>query len=161
MDALVRIVFEISGDRQIERDLLRLGDRAGDVSPAFDRIVDLWADETARQFDTEGQHGSGGWQPLSESYAAWKARHYPGRRILERSFALEDSLTNRGDPNMIVQIAPQELAWGTRIAYAGAHQNPSPGSRLPRRRPVEFTEAARRATVKVLQRFVLTGEVGP
>jgi hypothetical protein len=58
---------------------------------------------------------------------------------------------------MIAQIGRDELAWGSRIGYGAAHQNPQPGSPLPRRRPVEFTEAARRRTVKILQRYLVTG----
>jgi phage gpG-like protein len=155
----VRIVFEISGDRQIERELLRVSDRAGDVSPAFDRIIDLWVDETAEQFATEGAHASGGWAPLAQSTLRRKtARLFTGG-ILHESGSLERSLTDRGDANMIVEVSPDEVAWGSRVDYAQFHQTGT--TRMPRRRPVEFTEGARRETVRILQRFVITGEVAP
>jgi phage gpG-like protein len=153
----VRIVFEISGDRQIERELLRIGDRAADASPAFDRIIDLWASETAQQFQSEGAHASGGWAPLAPSTLARKRTLFGGGRILHETGTLESSLTDRGDPNMIVQISRDEVAWGSRVGYEKFHQTGT--SRMPRRRPVEFTEAARRETVRILQRWFITGEL--
>lgn len=153
----MRLVLDIAGDKQVERELLRVAGDVGDVSPALNRIVDLWIDETGQQFDTQGFHGSGGWAPLTPGYAAEKAKRFPGRGILHRTFALQQSLTDRGDPNMIVQIGRDELAWGTKVPYATFHQLGT--RRMPRRRPVELTERARQQTVRILQRFIITGEV--
>lgn len=155
----MKILFQVAGDVQIEREILRVGQRAADVAPAFDRIVDLWINETGLQFDTAGRHGSGGWRPLKPETIREKQRQGLDNGILRRTLALEDSLTHRGDGNMLLEIGPQELVWGSKLPYAEAHQKPRPGSRLPQRRPVEFTEEARRETVRILQRFILTGEV--
>lgn len=157
----MRLLFEVSGDRQIERELLRFGERAGDMTPAFDRIVDLFADETADQFDTAGVHASGGWQPLRPATSREKERLGVNNGILRRTFALEDSLTHRGDPNMLLEVGPDELVWGSQLPYARYHQNPGPGSHLPRRRPIELTEGARRSAVRILQRYLMSGEVAP
>jgi hypothetical protein len=121
----VRIVFEISGDRQIERELLRIGDRAADASPAFDRIIDLWASETAQQFQSEGAHASGGWAPLAPSTLARKRTLFGGGRILHQTGTLESSLTDRGDPNMIVQISRDEVAWGSRGSATRSSTRPA------------------------------------
>jgi hypothetical protein len=158
---LVRILFEVSGDRQLDRDILRVGDRARDMSPAFERVADPWIEETAVQFATEGRHASGGWKPLKDSTVAAKRREHLRPEILRAHDRLMRSLTSptQTDPNMILKIRPGELDYGSKLPYAGAHQNPKPGNPLPRRRPVEFTEKTRRDTIKILQRYLITGEV--
>jgi phage gpG-like protein len=156
----MRIVFEVAGDVQVNRDILRVGAYARDARPAFAAIADLIMDETALQFATQGAHASGGWAPLKPATIAEKERAgFGSRGILERTLRLEESLTVKGDPDMILDIRPDELAFGSRVPYAGAHQNPKPGSHLPQRRPVELTEEARRTFIKILQRWIITGEV--
>lgn len=157
----MRIVFELAGEKQIARDILRVGDRGTDMRPAFHSTADFWMLETERNFESEGRHASGGWTPLNPDYLARKLAHRPrlDPRILHATLALFDSLTVEGDENQVLTIRKNELTYGSRLPYAAAHQRPRPGSRLPRRRPVEFTEAARRQTVKILQRYVMTGEV--
>ncbi len=50
-----------------------------------------------------------------------------------------------------------ELDYGSKLPYAEFHQR---GTRkMPQRRPVEFTESARRNTIKILQRYLITGEL--
>lgn len=153
----MQIVFEISGEKQVNRELLRIGEYAGDAQPAFSAIADLIMDETAEQFATEGRHASGGWKPLAESTLREKARlGFGSRGILERTLALERSLTERGNANQILETTPDSLTFGTSLRYGDYHQL---GRGVPQRRPVELTESARRQVVKILQRWVLTGEV--
>lgn len=155
----MRFDFEIAGDKQVSRRLLRLGEYAGDASPVFSSIADYMMDETAAQFDSQGGHASGGWEKLKPKTVAAKARRGLDPRILHAHGFLELSLTHRGDSNQILRISADELVFGSKLPYAGAHQNPRPGSPLPRRRPIEFTEGARREIVKRIQRYVITGEV--
>lgn len=155
----MRIVFEVAGDKQINREILRVGEHAGDARPAFSAIADYIMAETAEQFATAGGHASGGWKPLKPATILEKQRLHQDNGILRRSLALEHSLTLRGDPNQILDVGRDELVFGSRLPYAGAHQNPRPGSRLPQRRPVELTSEARNRIVKVLQRWIMTGEV--
>lgn len=155
----MRIVLEISGDKQLERELLRVGDRAIEAKPALESIADYWMRLTVLQFNTEGRHASGGWRPLKPETLRRKAAAGLDMRILRATGALFDSLTDRDDPELILNVSETELEYGSRLPYAGAHQNPSPGSKLPQRRPVELTENARRESVKTLQRWIFTGEV--
>lgn len=156
----VRIVFEVAGDRQINREILHIGEHAGDAAPAFSAIADYMMNETAEQFATQGQHASDGWAPLKFSTLREKQKAgFGSRGILERTLALEDSLTRRKDPNQVLEIRPDSLIWGSKLPYALVHQRPKPGNPLPRRRPIEFTETARKNIVRILQRYVITGEV--
>lgn len=154
----MRFTFDVVGDKLVEREILRVGLHAKDARPAFESIADYMMAETRQQFSSEGRHASGGWKPLKAATLRAKARRGLDPRILHARGALERSLTSRGDPAQILQIRPQELVFGSRLAYAAAHQRPKPTSRLPQRRPLQFTEQAKRHIVKVLQRWLVTGE---
>lgn len=154
----MRLVFEVAGDKLIERELLRFGEYAQNATPAFEAIGGLMMDETGRQFDTEGAHASGGWAPLAQSTIRRREhRGYVPIVILHQTGALKRSLTERDAPHQIFNAGPQELVFGSRLPYAVYHQRGTPA--MPRRRPLEFTEPAKRQMVKIIQRYIVTGEV--
>jgi Phage virion morphogenesis family len=139
----VIISFEISGDKQIERELLRFAERADDMMPAFEKLYDSFLGLERRQFDTQGRSGSGGWAPLKPRTVAAKARHDLDPRIMRATERLRRSLTNRTSPDAIKQIGPDSFFFGTRVPYAGYHQNPSAASRLPELRSMSPVSVGR------------------
>lgn len=147
-----RISWQFFGEAQLDRTLERVVLAAADASPAFEVIADQFLVAEQQQFATEGGFGSGGWAPLSDDYARWKARHYPGSKILHRTGELERSLTV--GPEIRV-IEPHMMIIGSAVEYGAFHQTGT--ERMPRRRPVELPEPLRRAWVKTLQRWILTG----
>jgi phage gpG-like protein len=147
----LRLSLEVFGEKVIDRTLADLADRGTDLSPAFEAVADEFIEAERRQFATEGGFGSGGWAPLSPAYGAWKARHYPGKPILQREGDLWRSLTQ--GPAVRV-IKSDYLALGSDVEYGKYHQA---GDGVPRRRPVELPESTRRTMVKLMQRFVVTG----
>lgn len=149
----MRFTFTIEGETQIDRTLARFADNIGDASPLWDILADRFVKLEARQFKSEGAYGSGGWAALSPRYAAWKAKAYPGKPILERTGALKGSLTRR--PLGIEVLTPKSMTIGSGIDYGKFHQ--AGGGRLPQRRPVELPEGERRYWVGLIQRFVATG----
>lgn len=155
----MKLIFEVAGDKLIERDLLRISGRTIKAKPAFDAIGGLMIEETRIQFASEGHHASGGWKPLKDATLAEKRLHGFRPEILRRTDALLDSLTVRGDTHMIFEATESGLTFGSKLRYAGVHQNPRPGNPLPRRRPLEFTEATKNRCVKILQAYLFTGEV--
>lgn len=155
----MNLQFAIAGDVQIDRKILRVAGRMVDARPAFVAIGNLLIDETKEQFDTEGQHASGGWKPLKEATVERKRRLGLRLEILQETGSLIDSLTAKGDPNMVFKPTRSQIEFGSKLPYAEAHQNPKPGSHLPRRRPIELTERARRESVRILQRYLITGVV--
>lgn len=150
----VDLTLRFYGEAQIDRTLARFADNVSDARPAWEALADRFAKAESRQFRSEGAYGSGGWAPLSPRYAAWKARAYPGKPILERTGDLKRSLTER--PFGIEVIEPGFMVLGSAIRYGEYHQ--SGGPNLPRRRPIELPESERREWVKVLQRFIVTGK---
>lgn len=149
----VRLTFAVFGDTQIDRTLEAIDDRADDLRPAFEHLRARFLRVEQRQFASQGRY-SGGWPPLSPKYATWKARHYPGKTILRRTDELFRSLT---EGPQIAVIEPGYMVLGSSVRYGEYHQAGS--GRLPRRRPVELSEAERREWVKVLQSFIRTGSV--
>ena len=148
----MRFTFSIEGDVQIDRTLARFADNVGDATPLWDALATRFTRIEARQFKSEGAYGSGGWPSLSPNYAAWKARHYPGKPILERTGDLKDSLTRR--PLGIEVIEPGYMVLGSGIPYLRYHQR---GEGLPQRRAVELPESERRTWGRLIHRFIVTG----
>lgn len=147
---MLRINFEIEGEKQVSRALGLLIDHTSDLRPVWPRIRDDFIANERKQFSSEGRHGSGGWTPLSAKYAAWKARVAPGKPILELSGALRQSLT--GGSGFIYRTGRQSLAIGTKIPHARYHQTGT--RRMPRRAPVELTEAQKTSWMKILHEYI-------
>ena len=150
----VRIRLEFFGDVQLDRTLARVSAAASDLTPAWEVLAERFGRLERRQFAGEGAF-SGGWAPLSEDYREWKELHYPGKPILEREGDLKRSLTVR--PFGVEVITPERIVVGSDVDYGEWHQHGT--DRMPRRRPVEFPEAERREWAKVIQRFIITGNV--
>lgn len=151
----VRFTFTVEGEAQIDRTLARFADNVSDALPLWDKLADRFASIERRQFASEGGYGSGGWPALSPRYAAWKARHYPGKPILERDGELKRSLTVR--PFGVEVLTPSSMTVGSGIDYGRFHQQGA--GNLPQRRPVELPESERRTWVRLIQRFIVTGNV--
>ena len=151
----LRLQLEVFGDVQLDRELLRFSGRVTDLRPVWEALAADFEAIEAGQFNSQGARGSGGWQPLAESTVRQKARHPEwDQRILHRTLALRNSLTDAGAPGAVRQIAPAEMLVGSTVAYGVFHQQ---GKGVPRRRPVELTAADRRRWVKAVQQYVVTG----
>lgn len=71
-----------------------------------------------------GQFGSGHWAPLSRRYAAWKAKAFPGKGILEATGRLRGSLRWQGSgpgPGGFFDAQPTFALAGTRVPYGRHH----------------------------------------
>lgn len=157
----MELTIDIFGDKQFARRLLRVGENAGDMSPAFEDIhTDFLRIERA-QFSSEGGYASGGWRPLAASTLDFKLRMGFDPRILHRTRLMRRSLTYKNQPGHIKEIGPDEMKVGTRVVsakgypYPRVHQLGSAKNSTPRRRVVELTHADRRKWVKILQRHLL------
>ena len=149
----MRVSISITGDVQVERKLLRLGDRAANASVVFSQIADKLMDWTDEQFRSEGARASGGWEELAPSTV--RAKGHEG--ILVDTGDLYNALVNRGDANQILDINDDEMRYGADLDYLIYHQRGT--DRMPQRRPIEFTEFDRREIVRDLQAFIMTGRV--
>jgi len=153
----VRFQLEVLGETQIDRTFLRMSDAARNLSPMFDKIVKELQEVEKLQFESEGEYGSGGWAPLAESTIERKAREGWNEGILRATDALMNSLTTDG-AGSIVEVASDYLRYGTSIPYAPFHQSGT-AVPMPQRRVVQLPEGERRSLVRIVQRYIMTGEL--
>jgi phage gpG-like protein len=150
---MVIVSVDVFGEKQVERELLRLSDAAMDMRPAGARFMEYMRSVERQQFDSEGRTGSGGWAPLKPRTAAQKAARGLDPRILRAHDELRKSLTNKGHPNHIEQISADEFFFATRDPKAKFHQG---GTRkMPARRVIDLAERNRRKIVKIVQEHLI------
>lgn len=152
---MLHVELAAAGDVQVNRRLLRTGRHAAHPQPAFQHLADYFISEETDQFASEGGHASGGWAPLAAS--TQERKEGPG--ILDESGELRRSYTDRGDPNMLLDITDDYLLYGSQDPKAKFHQRGT--SRMPQRRALELAERARQHSVRILQLWITRGELLP
>lgn len=152
----MKLIYSVHGEDIIQRDLMRFGIRAGNARPAFLAIAKDMMDAMESQFDTQGAHASGGWEPLKEATLKAKAKAGLDPRILHATLALRNSLTGTGGDNVLI-ASDESLTFGSQLFYAGFHQTGT--VHMAQRRPLEFTEIEKRGFVKTLQRYIIEGDM--
>jgi phage gpG-like protein len=150
----VRIDFDIFGEEQVSRELLRFSAHAGNAQPAFHKIAGDMREQIAEQFESEGGRGSGGWAPLAETTLAAKAARGLDPHILQATHSLMESLTSTGGDH-IERVTDDSLLFGSSDPKGKFHQKGT--TRMPARKPVDFTELDRRSFVRTLQRYIVDG----
>ncbi|GAB3535414.1 hypothetical protein GCM10027403_12990 [Arthrobacter tecti] len=114
--------FEGAGFDPFTAMLERFGFNVQNAAPAFEKMADHQAGVWRGAFRSEGASmKEGPWDPLNPDYGGWKARHFPGRGILELTGELKDSLTQR--PFSVEVINDHQMIIGTAVEYASYHQD--------------------------------------
>lgn len=133
-----------------------------DWRPAFTDIANLFRKHEKRHLDSQGASTGEKFEALSDRYAAWKERNFPGRPILVLRGTLREALTKKGAPgslelktakSMVVGINPAYTTpQGVRLeTYVRAH---SRGDGVPRRPPIRYDPTVHTSKLKGL---ALTG----
>ncbi|MFN3652226.1 MAG: hypothetical protein ACK47B_21825 [Armatimonadota bacterium] len=134
--------FNVAGEVQFRRELPGLVARLQDWTPAFERIAEHFREHMAEVFASEGSaNAAGKWRDLSPRYAAWKAKHYPGKTILVREGVLQRALTRRNAKGSLRRIGKNTLTVGARVRTPNGrwdlgliHQEGSSDGRVPQRK---------------------------
>ena len=89
----------------------RIGQLSESLMDDFDwaSLAPVVAEAADRIFASEGR---GGWPQLSEAYARWKSKHYPGKGILELTGAYRKAATQVGAPHNVVEVGDDHLTYG-------------------------------------------------
>jgi hypothetical protein len=88
------------------------------------QFIPRYLNQVQQNFETEGElSAKAGWPSLEPDYEAWKARHFPGTKILERRRRLRESLSpsGLGSRDQVLEARPTSLRLGTRLPYAKFH----------------------------------------
>jgi len=99
------------------RDLKLIAERARDVRPAMEGIIDRIYDAAAKQFDSQGAYARTPWPANAESTVERKARLGLDPRVLHATLDLRDSLTHPGGSNFAF-AQHNGLIFGTAVEYA-------------------------------------------
>lgn len=149
---MLTVTFTILGDVVLARALSRFGEGVRDFRPVWEQIRNDFVRIEGEQFDSEGSRGGEPWAPLSPTYAAWKARHFPGQPIMRLTMELWSQLAV--GTGLFVDSGPMQLRMYPTLARAGIHQQGSPMTNLPARRLVALTEEDKMGWMKMIQNFV-------
>ncbi len=150
---MFRFRMVVAGEVEMDRGLARFTDGIADWRPIWPVFGDNFYAHLRQTFATEGDAGPGRWAPLSEKYAEWKARRFPGRPILERTGRLVASLTGPKAPGSIFKATPQSLTVGSEIPYGIYHQTGT--DRMPQRKEIALPEAAKREMMRIAQMYLI------
>jgi phage gpG-like protein len=146
-----KLRFAVAGAHEVLRTFSRWTEGVEDLGPAFETITEDFYQISADQFESEGRYGSGGWVALSPRYAAWKAKAYPGAKVLEREGWLKGALTGQNDYR-IREIGKHELQMGANLPYGLYHQTGT--RRMPARPPIQLTEVDKTRWAKIVHKYL-------
>jgi len=153
----IQLRFAVEGDVMVSRVFDTMGQKITDISPALKEMADSFYRHMTDVFENEGAVDKRPiWHPLSPSYRRWKAKHYPGAKILHLTGALEDSLTKKGDSHAVMTITKTEMKVGTDLPYAMAHQKGVVRGNyiLPERKIIELTDSVKKEWTSIMHRFL-------
>jgi phage gpG-like protein len=158
-----RMAVELEGDEKVIHDLTKAAERAKDARPAMRKVREIMEGANRRQFETSGAYLGESWAQLAPGTLARKARKGQDSRILRASGVLEASLSGgkgrRGGATRTSARAGTSI-WYAVFAKAGT-KNAGQGASAPARPIVGFSKADRRKAIRVVEKFLATGEVFP
>ena len=117
---MIKLSGTLINDKRFPRFVVNISERLKNWRSFWvERFIPWYQGEIQQNFETEGELTRNGWPDLSPAYAAWKARHFPGRKIMERTRRLRQSMAvGAAGPDTVIQVRPLEAAVGTRVPYA-------------------------------------------
>ena len=97
-------------------------------------LAPLIAEAADNIFASEGR---GAWPQLSEAYARWKAKNYPGKGILELTGAYRTAVTQIGSAHNVLETTDNSLTYGVEgLDYPVFHESGT--NRLPARPVIDL-----------------------
>lgn len=140
---LTNVRFNVLGEEQYVRGFELMAQEAADLSEPLEDAGEIIIQSVEEQFGSTGSHSGRPWAPLSAAYRKWKAIHYPGKPILERTGEMKRAMI---DKQTALFVNKQTLIYepqGENADIAAYHQGGS--GHLPVRRMVDLTTSDRRA----------------
>lgn len=160
----MRLDVEVFGDVQLAREIVRVGDRAGNLSPVFESLMDRLREINDEQFRSRGARGGDPWDPLKPATILEKARLGAPEPTftLYRWGNLYTALAAHSDENQEVIITDDWAVFrvtGEPGEIGMYHHWGAPGANLPERPLIRLTEEDRREFVREVEHYLFTGDV--
>jgi len=151
----LKIDYDQAEFDRIKRMVREMGERAQDVSPAWDALLTWFSEQNFEQWLSRGSRYHTHWAPLAPSTLAEKFRKGLPLHPLIRTGKLVNSLAHR--PLKVEHMTGSQVTAGTDVPYAKFHQT---GTRyMPRR--VLFSPAQIRkeqAATTAVANWIIRGE---
>ncbi len=148
-----------------ERLNVRLGGILGavkDLRPVWPDVHNIFMDFIKEVFRSQGGYAGTTWQPLNPNYAAWKARYYAGKPIMQLTGRLYESFITPNHPEHVYRTGPSFGEFGTRVLYARTHHWGYPPRNIPARRLIpRFTKAEGERVVDAILAHIIKGARKP
>jgi hypothetical protein len=155
----MHITITAFGETELSRELLSLATRAESPIPALDAIHERFLRLEGEQFASSGAYTGSRWAPLAQATVTRKAEQGLDPNILVATGALRSSLTDGSDEHHVYQPSAVGAEMYSTVPYGIYHQSRAPRKHLPRRPPVVLPEGEKVEWLKILQRWIVTGEV--
>jgi phage gpG-like protein len=160
-----RMAVELEGDDKVIHDLTKAAERAKDARPAMRKVRSIMEGANREQFESGGAYLGDSWAPLSPGTLARKARHGEDSRALRATGALEASLSGgkgrRGGATRSTARAGTSV-WYAIFAQSGTKGSVNAHNTGEIRRPiVGLSKRDRTKSIRVVEKFLQTGEIFP
>lgn len=141
--------FSIEGEKQLSRNLTTLDANLKNWKNEFSDVgrylKNFFSGEV---FESRGAVIGEGWKALNPAYAAWKAKHFPGRGILERTGKMRKSFQAESG-NDYTRVF-------NNTDYFKYHQSRMPRAVLPRRVMMKLDEKRKQTIIQIFRQGLQT-----
>lgn len=148
------IEMGLFGEKEARFELIGLAAAPNHLTGAWRRIDKSLSAMFARQFDTEGEYRSGGWEPLKPSTIAAKLRAGVAQpeRVLYATGRGRNSLARPTHEDHIFDVDNDGVTIGSSVPYLIYHHSKKePRHRLPRRPLLALTRPDQLRFAKIIQ----------
>lgn len=143
------------GDTQVSRTIMRVGLRGKNLRLLWPVLAKYFYSMEEKQFASEGAFGGNKWPALKDATVARKGSD----EILKDTDTLYESLTRSNAKFSKRTDRAGEFFRGSSDPIGVHHQFGAPRANVPMRKPVQFRDRDKVAWVKMVQRFVITGQL--
>lgn len=151
---MVKVQKKVTGINTLVRGLSRVGNEGNNFKVPLYIIAQSFFKINETNFEAQGRPKR--FVALSPKYKSWKDKNYPGKKIMQLTDRLKNSLTaeNQMDSQDTIMIITSKYAdLGTNVPYAAAHQFGYPKRNLPKREIIQVTEKHKQEWVRIVQRW--------
>lgn len=143
----MQVQIQIIGADQVRSKLNRLGTSLYNFDGAMREI----GSSLVQYYSNEGFASQGGvydhvWPRLSNKYATWKAKHWPGRGILEASGQMKH--------DFIYSSNSTSVAVNNSADYFKYHQSTAPRTKMPWRPMMGVNPAVKQKIAEIIERDI-------
>lgn len=134
----MRIFIEAHGFEYVEEHIVASAGRAKFLIPALNEVADDMIESTKIEFQSQGRRFGGSWAMYTKPWERQKVKKEYDLRIMYATHRLIDSLTDKDNPEMVLEVTNKGIRYGSSVPYADTHQHGNPARNIPARPFISF-----------------------